>query len=158
MVRTRVDGSLLREVVDEVRSEYAAGRVRLDAVSIRAPEPAPMVEVFHVDLVLVLKNVVRNAILAAGRAPAPRRVGIDVETRVEVTGEELVRIVVRDSSEEPLDTEQIYARRMDRGLGLVTAALARYDGVIEVEPGGAGWAKAVVVRFFRAYGDEDEHD
>jgi tetratricopeptide (TPR) repeat protein len=155
LVRTSVDGALLREVVDAVRREYAAGRVCLDEVAIRAPEPAPMVEVFRVDLVLVLKNVVRNAILAVGHSDPPRRIGLDLETQIEPTGEENVRIHVRDTSDEPLETEQIYARRMDRGLGLVTAALTRYDGTIAVEPGGDGWAKSVVVRFFRAYEDDE---
>ncbi|MCZ7685452.1 MAG: hypothetical protein M5U28_44420 [Sandaracinaceae bacterium] len=82
-------------MVEQVRSEYAAGRVRLDEVVIRAPEPAPMVEVFHVDLVLVLKNVVRNAILAVGKDDPPRRIGLDVTTEVEPTGEETVRVNVR---------------------------------------------------------------
>ena len=44
---------------------------------------------------------------------------------------------------------------MSRGLGLVTAALARYDGAIIVEHGGGDWAKTVVVRFFRAYADDE---
>lgn len=158
LVRTPVDGALFREVVDEVRGEYAAGRVRLDEVVLRAPEPAPMVEVFRVDLVLVLKNVVRNAILAVGKAEPPRRIGIDVATEVELTGEETVLIHVRDTSDEGLRTEDIYARRMDRGLGLVTAALTRYDGTIAVEEGGDGWAKSVVVRFFRAYADDELED
>ncbi len=155
LVRTEVDGALLRAVVDAVRGEYAAGRVPLDEVVIRAPEPAPAVEVFRVDLVLVLKNVVRNAILALESASPPRRLGLSVATDVEPTGEESVRIQVRDTSEETLRTEDIYARRMDRGLGLVTAALARYDGTIAVEDGGEGFAKAVVVRFFRAFEDDE---
>lgn len=156
LVRTPVDGALFREVVDEVQSEYAAGRVRLEEIVIRAPSPAPMVEVFRVDLVLVLKNVVRNAILAVGRASPPRRIGLDVETEIEPTGEETVRIHVRDTSDEMLSTEDIYERRMDRGLGLVTAALRRYDGTISVEEGKDGWAKSVVVRFFRAFGEDDD--
>ncbi len=155
LVRTSVDGALFREIVDEVRSEYAAGRVRLDEVVIRAPEPAPMVEVFRVDLVLVLKNVVRNAILAVGQHAPPRRIGLDVSTAVEPTGEETVHIHVRDTSDEALRTEDIYARRMDRGLGLVTAALARYDATIAVAEGGDGWAKSVEVRFFRAFADDE---
>jgi C4-dicarboxylate-specific signal transduction histidine kinase len=112
------------------------------------------VEVFRVDLVLVLKNVVRNAILAVGQDEEPRRLGIDVSTEVELTGEEVVRIHVRDTSAQRFSTEDIYARRMDRGLGLVTAALSRYDGAITVEEGGDGWAKSVAVRFFRAYADD----
>lgn len=156
LVRTSVDGALFREVVDAVRTEYAAGRVRLDEVVIRAPEPAPMVEVFRVDLVLVLKNVVRNAILAVAQDEPPRRIGLDVTTEVEPTGEETVHVHVRDTSSQPLRTEDIYARRADRGLGLVTAALSRYDGTISVGEGGDGWAKRVELRFFRAFDDSDE--
>jgi len=156
LVRTTVDGALFRDVVDEIRGEYAAGQVTLDEVVIRAPEPAPMVEVFRVDLVLILKNVVRNAILAVGAEEPPRRVGLDVETQVEATGEETVRIHVRDTSPQEVTTEDIYARRMSRGLGLVTAALSRYDGAITVEPERGEWAKSVVVRFFRAYADDDD--
>lgn len=154
LIRTSVDGALFREIVDEVRGEYAAGRVRLDEVVIRAPEPAPSIEVFRADLVLVLKNVVRNAILAVAGDDPPRRIGLDVTTEVEPTGEETVHIHVRDTSAQTLRTEDIYARRMDRGLGLVTAALARYDGTITAGEGGEGWAKRVELRFFRAPEDE----
>ncbi len=153
LVRTSVDGALFRDVVDAVRSEYAAGQVQLDEVVIRSPEPAPFVEVFRVDLVLILKNVVRNAILAVGGDDPPRRIGLDVETTLEPTGEETVRIHVRDTCPQELSTEDVYARRMSRGLGLVTAALSRYDGAILVEPSEGEWAKSVVVRFFRAYDD-----
>ncbi|MCB9594476.1 MAG: hypothetical protein H6719_17215 [Sandaracinaceae bacterium] len=154
LVRTSVDGALFRDVVDAVRGEYAAGAVQLDEVVIRSPEPAPFVEVFRVDLVLVLKNVVRNAILAVASEEPPRRIGLDVDTHVELTGEETVRIHVRDTCPQELTTEDIYARRMSRGLGLVTAALSRYDGAIQVEPADGEWAKSVVVRFFRAYDEE----
>ena len=62
------------------------------------------------------------------------------------------------SQPQALTTEAIYDRRVDRGLGLVTAALTRYDGAIEVEPPREGYAKAVSVRLFRAldqdYGEE----
>ncbi|MFK7987919.1 MAG: hypothetical protein AB8I08_18010 [Sandaracinaceae bacterium] len=155
LVRTPVDGSLLRAVLDEVRTEYAAGGVELAEVVIRAPEPAPLVEVFRVDLVLVLKNVVRNAILAVGEEPAPRRLGLAVSTEVEPTGEETVSIHVLDTAAASFTTEDIYQRRLDRGLGLVTAALRRYDGAIHVDPGSDGWSKSVTVRFFRAFAEDD---
>ena len=64
-----------------------------------------------------------------------------------------MRIHVRDTCPDELTTEEIYARRRSRGLGLVTAALARYDGAILVEPSEGEWAKSVVVRFFRAQGE-----
>jgi len=155
LVRTRVDEILLREVVSEVQSEYSAGMVALDEVRIHAPSEPVDVEVFRVDLVLVLKNLVRNAILAVGRDPAPRRLAVDVSVDVEATGEEMVRIHVRDTSPETITADAIRERRADRGLGLVSAALARYDAAISVEPGDGEFAKAVTLRFFRALGDAD---
>jgi hypothetical protein len=156
MVRTRVDDALLRQILDDVRTEYAASRVSLGAIAIETPHPAPEIEVFRVDLVLVLKNVLRNAILAVGRMDPPGRVKIEVVVELEATGEENVVLRVLDTSPETLTTEAIYERRVDRGLGLVTAALTRYDGAIVVEPAEAPWAKAVALRFFRAFGDEPE--
>lgn len=150
LVRTQVDRALLDEVVSAVRSEYSPGQVELDELSVADPPEGVEIEVFRVDIVLVLKNVLRNAILSVGQSASPRRVALDVQVSVEPTGEELVRIRVRDTSDERLTTEAIYQRGVDRGLGLVTAALRRYDGAIEVEPGSDGWAKTVVVRLFRA--------
>lgn len=156
LVRTRLDEKLLEQVVEEVRGEYAAGSVALDELSIEPPPGRIEVEVFRVDLVLILKNLVRNAILAVARSEPPRRVGLDVRVDLEPTGEEVVRVRVRDSSEETIDGGALAERRVDRGLGLVGAALARYDGSIEIEPGEGGWSKGVTVRFFRAFGEEDE--
>ena len=51
-----------------------------------------------------------------------------METVLEPTGEETVLVRVRDSSPAEFTTEDIYDRRMDRGLGVVTAALGRYEG------------------------------
>ena len=155
MVRTKTDDVLLRAVVDEVRKEYATGLVPLESVAIEAPHPAPEIEVFESDLVLVLKNVLRNAILAVGRMDTPGRIKIVVAVELEPTGEENVVIRVLDTSPEILTTEAIYERRVDRGLGLVTAALTRYDGAIVVEPAEPPWAKAVALRFFRAFRDDD---
>ena len=53
---------------------------------------------------------------------------------------------VRDTNPTPLPA----TASATRGLGLVTTALARCDGSLAVEDGGPGWAKAVVVRLFRA--------
>ncbi|MDH5492362.1 MAG: hypothetical protein OEY14_10450, partial [Myxococcales bacterium] len=159
MVRTRIDRALLEQVCEEVRSEYAAGGVALDELKIEAIEDQEIeVEVFRVDLVLVLKNILRNALLAVARgggegAPSPR-VGIDVQLELEPTGEETVRLRVLDTSREELRTEMLMDRRVDRGLGLVVAAIARYGGSIQVEAAEPGWAKAVVVSFFRALDDD----
>lgn len=152
--RTRVDEALLREVLGAVRAEANAGAVSLDGIALEAPSPGPLVEVFRADLWLVLKNVVRNAILAADRHPPPRRVRLAVSSELEPTGEEQVVISVFDTSPDRPDVAAIEARGIDRGLGLVSAALRRYQGALTVEDAEAPYRKAVVVRFFRAF-DED---
>ena len=150
LVRTDVDEGLLREVVAEVREEYTAGQVELDRVEVFGPEDEVVLEVFRADLVLVLKNVVRNAIIAVGRADAPRALRVDVRVELEPTGDETVRLRVLDSNPEALDTSVLFDRRVDRGLGLVAAAVHRYGGTIDVEPADEeGYEKAVVVSFFR---------
>ncbi len=163
LVRTSIDSAFLSGVVDQVRAEYGPGRVALDELRVDAGEEhdaardaAIEVEVFRVDLVLILKNIVRNAILAVGRTEPPRRVGVDARVELEPTGEEVVFIRVQDSSKEQLSTEDIYDRRFDRGLGLVTAALTRYDGAIEVERATEGFEKAVSVRLFCALGESGD--
>lgn len=150
LVRTRVDRTLLEGVVASVRQEYEPGRVTELELEVSTPDEIIEVEVFRVDLVLVLKNVVRNALLALGRIEPPRRLRLRVETDLLPTGEEVARVLVGDTSREMLTTESMYDRRIDRGLGLVTAALARYDAAITVEAGKDGYVKEVVVRFFRA--------
>ncbi|MBX3251018.1 MAG: hypothetical protein KF901_27825 [Myxococcales bacterium] len=161
LVRTRVDVGFLTEVADAVRAEHSAGRVALDALDLRPPTEPIDLEVFRVDLVLILKNVLRNAVLAVGRAAPPRRVAVEVEVELEPTGDETVTLRVLDSSPEPLDPEVLFDRRVDRGLGLVAAAVRRYGGTIDVEAARQGvalgsgvgaYTKAVVIRFFRAAG------
>jgi signal transduction histidine kinase len=158
LVRTAVDDQLLFEVVRAVQAEPAAGGVALDELTIASVPAGVFVEAYRVDLLLVLKNLVRNAVLAAGRGEAPRRVALDVTVELEATGEELVRLRVRDTNREPLSTDALYDRRPGplRGLAIVTTALSRLDGVLEVGPGGDGFAKAVTVRLFRALDLEAE--
>ncbi|MCA9533953.1 MAG: HAMP domain-containing histidine kinase [Myxococcales bacterium] len=150
LIRTDVDSALLQQVVTEVRQEYAPGAVELDSLDVEVGEPIA-VEVFRVDLVLVLKNILRNAVLAVGRAPAPRRVRLGVHVALEVTGEETVHIAISDTSDAPLTLAMIRDREFGRGLGLVSAAVDRYGGAISIEPGPAGYVKSVVVSFPCAY-------
>ena len=116
------------------------------------PEDGPVpagsaVDVYRTDLRIGLKNIFRNAIAALGVSPRPRRLAADVLVELEPTGEEIVRIRVRDSSQARL--EAAAAAGVEHGLGIVHTALLRYDGSLEVLPGGDGYAKAVVVRLFR---------
>jgi len=154
LVQTPVDAALLREVVEAVRAEYAAGQVPLDEVQIADVPAGVAVEVYRLDLTLILKNLTRNAILAVGRGAAPRRIALDVRVDLEPTGEEIVRVRVRDSSPEPLSPSALTGRAQDRGLGIVTTALDRYDGCLELLPAADGFEKGVAVRLFRALGDE----
>lgn len=154
LCRAKVDGQLLREALFSVQSEPRAAAVRLDEIRFEEPPPDVFVEVFRADLLLVLKNLVRNAILALGRQDELRRVvGLEVEVRTEPTGDESVLIEVLDTSPEALTMDDIYGRRLDRGLGLVAAAVTRYDGSLFVGPARGEYRKAVVVRFFRALGE-----
>lgn len=151
LIRTLVDEPLLDEVAREVRAEHSAGAVELETLAIEAPGERVVLDVFRVDLVLILKNILRNAILAVGEDPAPRHVRLDAVVELEPTGEETVRIRVHDSSSKELDPEILFDRRVDRGLGLVAAAVHRYGGTIDVEPAEAPFEKRVVIAFFRTF-------
>jgi signal transduction histidine kinase len=158
LVRCSVDEAFLREVVESTRSEWATGKVPLDEIRI-GPVPAGVeVDVFRTDLRIVLKNVVRNAIQAVAAAPAPRRLALDVQVELELTGEEFVVFRVRDSSPSGLHTGEGKSNDVEHGLGIVNTALRRYDGSLQVMPGSDGYAKAVLVRFFhsqRSLANED---
>jgi signal transduction histidine kinase len=152
--RSRVDGQLLREAVFSVQGEARAAAVHVDEIRFEEPPEDLFVDVYRADLLIILRNLVRNAIMALERTSDGRRaVGLEVGLRTEPTGDESVLIKVLDTSPEGLTTEEIYARRLEHGLGLVAAAVTRYDGSAFVEPAGPGWTKAVVVRFFRALGE-----
>jgi C4-dicarboxylate-specific signal transduction histidine kinase len=149
LTRTRLDRGLVEAVLRDLASEHRAGSVKLDALEIDVPDEALDIPIFRVDLVVVLRNLVRNAMLAAGSAPAPRAVHVDVRVELEPTGEEIVRLRIHDSDPTTLSPEVLRERPIDRGLGLVSAAIARYDGALSTEPSDRGLGKAVVVRFFR---------
>jgi signal transduction histidine kinase len=157
LCRARVDGHVLREVVLTVKRESRIAPIRLDEIRIAEHADVVFVEVFRGDLVIILQNLVRNAILAIGSQPegARRVLGLEVALRTEPTGDESVLIKILDTSPEQLTTEDIYSRRVEHGLGLVAAAVTRYDGSLFVEPARGDWTKAVVVRFFRALVDDD---
>lgn len=154
LCHSAIDGQLLREAVFSVQGEPRAASVRLDEIRFEEPPPDIHVEVFRTDLLIVLRNLVRNAIIAMGRQEDSRRVlGLQVALRTEPTGDESVLVKVLDTSPERVTTDEIYGRRLDRGLGLVAEAVTRYDGSVFVESSQVDYEKAVVVRFFRALGE-----
>jgi len=142
---TVVDGALLSELAADVQRELGAPAVEL---VVDAPASAIAVESYRFDLALVVRNVLRNAVVAAAKGPAPARVAVDVDVALEPTGDEVVRLRVRDTNPDavPSPAELTEAR----GLALIRAALQRCDGSLSVEPAGDGFAKCVVVRLFRA--------
>jgi signal transduction histidine kinase len=140
-----VDERFLVALVDDVKHELA--RLPID-VAVTAPSGAVAVECYRFDLELVLRNVVRNAMAAAATGPAPARVALSVDVTVEPTGDEIVRVFVRDTNPTPLPAPSPLGE--GRGLALVYAALQRCDGSLSIEPGSDGFAKCVVVRLFGA--------
>ena len=147
LVRTQVNATLIEDVIASVLSEYEAGSVDLEPIEVSVPQDAN-IEVFQVDLTLILKNIVRNAIMAVAKSPDIKKVRIESHIELEETGEETVRICVLDSSPATLTVENLYDRRSDRGLGLVVAAIQRYGGGIEVSDGQGDFLKSVNVSFF----------
>jgi signal transduction histidine kinase len=150
LVRCHVDDALLAEVLDSTRSEWATSQVALDDVRLGRVPADVEVDVFRTDLRIVLRNLVRNAMQALARAPAPRRLALDVAVELEATGEEFVVFHVRDSSPDGLRLGEGSTADVSRGLGIVDTALRRYDGSLQVLPTGDGYAKDVVVRFFHS--------
>jgi signal transduction histidine kinase len=148
LTHTLVDQALLRQIVASVEDVGAVD------ISIGEVPPGVQVVMYRVDLELIVRNLLRNAVRAAARAPGPARVRVDVECDLEPTGEETVRLRVRDTSPEPLPRE-VGARR-DRGLGIVSESLDRYDGCLEVAPGDGEWQKSVSLRLFRALDSVEE--
>lgn len=155
LVRTRVDDVLLAQVLDEVRGEYAVSSVALEDLECEPVVEVAQIEVPRVDLVLILKNILRNAIMAVARDEGGRRVRMATRVDLEPTGEEVVRVSVRDSGSTSLTTEMIQGRDVGSGLGLVTTAIKRYGGAIEVRAASGGYAKEVTVIFFRVFEDEE---
>jgi len=147
LTHTRIDADLLRQIVasiDVEDVEVTLGEVPADV----------QVVVYRVDLELIVRNLRRNAVRAAARAPGPARVCVDVQLELEATGEEAVRVRVRDTSPEALPRD--FGARRGRGLGIVAETLDRYDGCLEVLPGEGEWQKSVSLRLFRALDSVEE--
>jgi signal transduction histidine kinase len=154
-----VDEALLRDALQLTRSEWASGKVELDEVLIGPVPQGVSVDVYRTDLRIVLKNILRNAIAALGESPRPRRLAVDVLVELEPTGEEVVRIRVRDSSTGTIELGEVAAEPpgVEHGLGIVRTALERYDGSLEIADGGDGYSKAVIVRLFRSQTERDDN-
>ena len=98
----------------------------------------------------VLVNLFRNA-LQASQGQLPIRIGVQIGVDISpVTALETVCVAVRDQALGNLSDDDIARRPVDRGLGLVRARLALYEGGLLVRPEALPWHKAVVARLPRA--------
>jgi hypothetical protein len=148
---TVVDGALLSELAADVKGEMGTSAVE---VIVTPPTGAIAVESYRFDLALVIRNVLRNAVVAAAKGPKPARVAIDADVSIEPTGDEVLRLRVRDSNPEAVPSPAALAEA--RGLALIRAALQRCDGSLSIEPAGDGFAKCIVIRLFCALHEATE--
>ncbi len=156
LVRTRVDETLLRQIADEVGGEYAVSGIALDDLIIETIRKPVFIEVPRVDLLVILKNLLRNAIFAVAEEQEDRRVEMAVSVDVEPTGEEAVRIRVLDTGRETIDPGTL-GEHPGSGLGLVLTAVKRYGGALEIRQRKDEYRKEVTTRFFRAFDDGGEN-
>lgn len=147
--QTALDAAFLREAVASVREEPRVEGLPLDAVTYAEVAPAPLVAIPRLDLMIVVKNLVRNALLALAKAEGRRLLSLEVEVVVEPTGEESALLRIRDSAP---GQPRLDAPAQGSGLWIVQKTLLRYDGAAraEAEPKESPFTKAVVVRLFRA--------
>ncbi|MCP4599171.1 MAG: GHKL domain-containing protein [Proteobacteria bacterium] len=157
LVRTLVDDALMSQIVGEVRGEYTISSIALDELTCEPVTNKVHIEVPRDDLILILKNILRNAILSVERNQNAKRVRLSVRVHLEATGEEVVSIGVSDTSTEHLSTDSLNAKGSDSGLGLVATAVRRYSGIIEAIQCEGRYEKEVLVRFFRAFEDDTEN-
>lgn len=158
LVRTRIDAALLRELVLKAYAESDLRSAAIDDLECRAEGLPVLVEVLRSDLLLILRNLLRNAVFAAARGAAPRLVRLQVQVELEPTGQEFVCLAVQDSSAQPLTPEQIAQSGLGSGLGLSAAAVRRYGGSLSVASASAPMRKQVCVRFARVFDDTEPED
>jgi hypothetical protein len=147
--RTSLDRALLTRLVESLRDERPGRRLEVE-VELGEADGTIAALMLSSDLLLVLRNVARNAIAAAAKQGAPA-IRIDTRVHLDETGQEWARVVVEDPSPARLPSNS----PPDRGLGLVRATLARYGGALcELTPS-PGWQKALAISLPRAEPDED---
>jgi signal transduction histidine kinase len=151
--RTSIDAALFERLLDSLRDERPGRRLGV-RVEIIAPSASARVAVLSQDLLLVLRNMTRNAI-AATEQGGGASILITSELFVDDTGGEWVRIVVHDVSEARPPMDRASEDDRWRGLGLIRATLERYGGaLVEVAPA-AGFVKALAASLPRVADDGD---
>ena len=160
MQRTELSVELFQQALSAVQSEAAVADVVLDDLQLVAPQGdlRIVVAVYQTDMLLVLRNLLRNALRALSNSPPPRRLAVDVLSELLPTGEELVRLRVHDSALGSIPEDRLRGTAAQpqgpRGLDLVRMTVQVYGGSLAVEKGLPGYRKCVVVRLFRLLDDE----
>lgn len=145
---------LFEDPVERVRQEL--GLNELD-VSLPALDRPIQVRMLRPDFNLVLRNLVRNAIQRSIKVTGEARLAIEVDQRLELTGEESVLIRVYDTDDKMLSRQELYGGVIGRGLNLATTTLRRYDGALgSVKSRREGFAKALEIRLFKAHAQESD--
>ncbi|MBN1946838.1 MAG: sensor histidine kinase [Bradymonadales bacterium] len=148
--------SLLCTPITRTRLLASARRGLLQAeqqaeCTVAEPPPDCVARILAADLDVALRNLVRNAVQAQPGSSATRRVHLDVLVTIDETGEESILIRVHDTNPTLLSRSQIYGREAKRGLGLVTAALARHQGALRCLPSELpGFTKMMEIRLPRS--------
>jgi tetratricopeptide (TPR) repeat protein len=152
---TRVDALSLADLATRISAEdeFAAADVAFPTIS----GEGATIRIFITDFETIVANVLRNSLASSLKyGEPPYRVAIEMQTEVdEITGLETLALRIKDCSTEPLTSEMLRGRYIERGMGITADLLARYDGSIAVERE-VGWNKAVVLRFFVVNQAEDE--
>ena len=160
MQRTELSVELFQQALSAVQSEAAVADVVLDDLQLVAPQGdlRIVVAVYQTDMLLVLRNLLRNALRVLSNSPPPRRLAVDVLSELLPTGEELVRLRVHDSALGAIPEDRLRGTAVQpqgpRGLDLVRMTVQVYGGSLAVESGLPGYRKCVVVRLFRLLDDE----
>ena len=106
----------------------------------------------------IMANLIRNAVRAgAASSDRPVKIGLGIAAVVDpITGLETVAFAVKDQSPEKLTVEMARGRQIEGGLGLALDRVAQFEGTFDVRENVDGWAKAVVVKFPRAFAGGDQ--
>jgi tetratricopeptide (TPR) repeat protein len=99
------------------------------------------------DLETIWRNLLANALDAAGTSASDVRLGVSAELfRDPVTGTPTARFILADNVPAALTTEMIRGRGADRGWGLVADLVRRHEGAADVGPAPAtGYRKGIVL-------------
>ena len=142
----------LKEPVRRATQEIANKNAVVDLPELEEPI---QVKMLRPDFDLVLRNLVRNALVASASA-GEARVAIEIATRLELTGEEAVLLRIHDTDPTILSRDQLYGGKLGRGLNIVTTTLRRYNASISCKKSKReGFAKFMEVRIGRALVEDD---